>query len=93
MSHLLGSALFFSLPIPVYNAFRPHYATASTADIVVFSTFLFFGVATCFALSASFHIFNNHSESVHVFGNQLDYVCALFKLSISERLGNIPSSA
>jgi hypothetical protein len=22
----------------------------------------------------SFHIFNNHSESVHVFGNQLDYV-------------------
>jgi adiponectin receptor len=75
-SHVLGSALFFLLPIPIYNAVWPRYATASTADLVVFSTF-FFGVATCFALSATFHIFNNHSESVHVFGNQLDYVSAI----------------
>jgi len=25
-------------------------------------------------LQYSFHIFNNHSENVHIFGNQLDYV-------------------
>jgi adiponectin receptor len=68
--------MFFLLPIPIYNALWPRYATASTADLVVFSTF-FFGVATCFALSATFHIFNNHSESVHVFGNQLDYVSTI----------------
>ncbi|OAL00938.1 HlyIII-domain-containing protein [Phaeosphaeriaceae sp. SRC1lsM3a] len=72
-SHLIGSALFFALPIPVYNSLRPRYDSASTEDIVVFSTF-FFGVAICFALSATFHVFNNHSESVHVFGNQLDYL-------------------
>lgn len=51
-SHLIGSILFFTLPIPVYNSLRPKYISATTADIAVFSTF-FFGVAVCFALSAS----------------------------------------
>ncbi|KAH3919625.1 hypothetical protein HBI56_029110 [Parastagonospora nodorum] len=72
-SHLIGSVLFLALPVPVYRSLKPRYNTATTADIVVFSTF-FFGVATCFALSAIFHIFNNHSARVHVFGNQLDYL-------------------
>ncbi|OAG19845.1 Hly-III related protein [Alternaria alternata] len=72
-SHLIGSVLFFALPIPVYYSLQPRYGTATTADVVVFSTF-FFGVAICFALSATFHVFNNHSESIHVFGNQLDYL-------------------
>ncbi|KAH6851497.1 hemolysin-III related-domain-containing protein [Alternaria rosae] len=72
-SHLIGSVLFFALPIPVYYSLQPRYDTAATADVVVFSTF-FFGVAICFALSATFHVVNNHSESVHVFGNQLDYL-------------------
>jgi adiponectin receptor len=74
-SHLVGSAMFFLLPIPTYNALWLRYATASAADKVVFSTF-FFGVVTCFALSASFHIFNNHSENVYMFRYQLDNVCA-----------------
>ncbi|KAI4634282.1 uncharacterized protein J4E87_001454 [Alternaria ethzedia] len=51
----------------------PKYATATTSDMIVFSTF-FLGVGICFALSATFHIIANHSETVHVFGNQLDYV-------------------
>jgi adiponectin receptor len=68
--------MFFLLPIPTYNTLWSRYATASSADKVVFSAF-FFGVAICFALSASFHVFNNHSESVHILGNQLDYVCAI----------------
>ncbi|KAF2190190.1 HlyIII-domain-containing protein [Zopfia rhizophila CBS 207.26] len=72
-SHLLGSVLFFTLPMPVYTSLSSRYTSTSTADIIVFSTF-FFGVAICFLLSATFHIFNNHSERVHVLGNQLDYL-------------------
>ncbi|KAF2252245.1 putative membrane protein [Trematosphaeria pertusa] len=72
-SHLIGSALFFTLPFILYESLRSRYESASTADIIVFSTF-FFGVAICFLLSATFHIFNNHSEKTHVFGNQLDYL-------------------
>ncbi|KAJ5059289.1 putative membrane protein [Bipolaris maydis] len=72
-SHVIGSIVFFTLPVPIYCSLQPRYATATTADVVVFSTF-FFGVAICFALSAIFHIFNNHSQSVHIFGNQLDYL-------------------
>ncbi|RII10835.1 hypothetical protein CUC08_Gglean006835 [Alternaria sp. MG1] len=53
-SHLIGSVLFFALPIPVYYSLQPRYGTATTADVVVFSTF-FFGVAICFALSATYH--------------------------------------
>ncbi|KAF2466064.1 Hly-III related protein [Lindgomyces ingoldianus] len=72
-SHLIGSVLFFTLPVPVYYILQPRYSTASTADLIVFSTF-FFGVAICFLLSATFHIFNNHSERIHIVGNQLDYL-------------------
>ena len=52
-SRVIGSILFFGLPVPVYYTVEPRYATATTADIVVFSTF-FFGVAICFALSATY---------------------------------------
>ncbi|KAF1992596.1 Hly-III related protein [Aulographum hederae CBS 113979] len=72
-SHLIGAALFFGLPIPVYRELSPRYQSASTADILVFSTF-FFGVAICFLLSATFHIVNNHSEHINIIGNQLDYL-------------------
>ena len=72
-SHLFGALLFFTLPIPVYNALSPRYASASKADIIVFSTF-FFGVAICFLLSSTFHIVSNHSPGVRNFGNQLDYL-------------------
>ncbi|ORY15640.1 hemolysin-III related-domain-containing protein, partial [Clohesyomyces aquaticus] len=72
-SHLVGSLLFSTLPFIVYGKLRPRYSSASTADIAVFSTF-FFGVATYFLLSATFHIFNNHSPRTHTLGNQLDYL-------------------
>ena len=52
-SHLIGSALFFTLPIPVYYSLQqPKYTTATTADVIVFSTF-FLGIGICFALSAT----------------------------------------
>ncbi|KAK6592091.1 hemolysin III family channel protein [Botrytis cinerea] len=52
-SHLFGSILFATLPFSLYRQIAPRYATATIADIVVFSTF-FFGVAICFLLSATY---------------------------------------
>ncbi|KAM3072500.1 hypothetical protein ACMFMG_009298 [Clarireedia jacksonii] len=64
-THLLGSILFFALPIAIYTRLTPRYEKATTADIVVFSTF-FFGVAICFLLSAT--------QETAAFANQLDYL-------------------
>jgi len=50
-SHLFGAFLFVTLLFIVYRELRPRYESATTADIIVFSTF-FFGVAICFLLSA-----------------------------------------
>lgn len=51
-SHLIGSLLFFTLPIGVYKELAPRYATADRADVFVFATF-FSGVAICFMLSTT----------------------------------------
>ncbi|KAH8592041.1 hemolysin-III related-domain-containing protein [Bisporella sp. PMI_857] len=72
-SHLFGTVLFLILPAYVYYTVYPRYASAHLGDIIVFSTF-FFGVATCFFLSASFHVIANHSRRVAALGNQLDYI-------------------
>jgi len=72
-SHLFGSILFLLLPLYAYQGVYSRYSNARAADIVVFSTF-FYGVAICFFLSATFHIFANHSPQVATFGNQLDYL-------------------
>ncbi|XMA09382.1 hypothetical protein WAI453_002173 [Rhynchosporium graminicola] len=58
-SHLLGSLLFLRLPFVV---------TCLSTQL------FFFGVAICFFLSATFHIFGNHSAHVHQQGNQLEYL-------------------
>ena len=73
-SHLFGAAIFFTAPYFTYQAVSTDQATGfDWPDIIVFSTF-FFGVAICFLLSSTFHIFANHSPRVNVFGNQLDYL-------------------
>lgn len=72
-SHLLGALFFSTLPFAIYGSLRSRYATASTADVVVFSTF-FFGVAMCFFLSTIYHTFNNHSEKTYALFAQLDFV-------------------
>ncbi|ERF76957.1 hypothetical protein EPUS_02669 [Endocarpon pusillum Z07020] len=71
--HLIGSLLFFTLPIGVYKELAPRYATADRADVFVFATF-FSGVAICFALSTLLHTVMNHSEEGANFGVQLDYL-------------------
>ena len=72
-SHLLGAALFFSLPAAVRFSLPTSFHTAQWADVVVFSLF-FYGVAVCFLLSSTFHIFSNHSPKINILGNQLDYL-------------------
>jgi adiponectin receptor len=44
--------MFMTIPVPVYYTLQSQYTTASTADIVVFSTF-FFGMTLCLVLSAT----------------------------------------
>ena len=51
-SHLVGSILFFLLPLYAYHSVYLRQPNATVADLVVFATF-FFGVAICFLLSAS----------------------------------------
>ncbi|KAL2037252.1 hypothetical protein N7G274_009941 [Stereocaulon virgatum] len=72
-SHIFGAIIFLTMPVYIYWALYLRYSLATTADIVVFSTF-FYGVSICFFLSATYHITNNHSPKVQKFGNQLDYL-------------------
>ncbi|KAI9054322.1 hypothetical protein LZ554_001488 [Drepanopeziza brunnea f. sp. 'monogermtubi'] len=72
-SHLLGALLFTSLPLLISSQISTRYPDVTLGDIIVFSMF-FFGVATCFLLSAAFHTLSNHSETVATQGNQLDYL-------------------
>jgi adiponectin receptor len=51
-SHLIGGFLFATLPFVVYLGDQKRSALAQLSDLAVFSTF-FFGVATCFFLSAT----------------------------------------
>lgn len=50
-SHLIGSLLFFILPVGVYKELAPRYATADRADVFVFATF-FSGVRDLLLLCA-----------------------------------------
>lgn len=72
-THLLGALATLTGSSILYTALHERYTTASTNDIYVFSAF-FFGLIACLSLSATFHLFSNHSPSIQKFGNQLDYL-------------------
>ena len=72
-THLLGAIAAVFGSITLYNIVQSRYATASTEDVTVFSAF-FAGLVACLSLSATFHLFSNHSQAVQKFGNQLDYL-------------------
>ncbi|KAF2454281.1 hemolysin-III related-domain-containing protein [Lineolata rhizophorae] len=73
-SHFLGAVLFACLPCYIFTTeIPPRYAVASTADVTVFSVYLF-GVAICFCLSTAFHTLTNHSARVLTLGLQLDWL-------------------
>ncbi|KAM3070914.1 hypothetical protein ACMFMG_009826 [Clarireedia jacksonii] len=72
-SHLIGAALFASLPVYLYRAELPsRYAAATKADVVV-CVIYFVGVAICFSLSALYHTVMCHSQKMDTFGAQLDF--------------------
>ena len=72
-THLLGAIAAIFGSIFLYQVLHPRYLTATQEDIYVFSAF-FLGLITCLSLSATFHLFSNHSHAVQRFGNQLDYL-------------------
>jgi adiponectin receptor len=70
---LLGAIIFAALPFYMQNKVYPQYPSTGRGDVVVFLIF-FLSVATCFLLSASFHIISNHSATVSILSNNLDYL-------------------
>lgn len=71
-SHILGALVFISLAAFVLTEIPARYHAATTADVVVCSTY-FLGVAACFALSTAFHTLMAHSEAVYLLNMKLDF--------------------
>ncbi|PSS05129.1 hemolysin-III related-domain-containing protein [Coniella lustricola] len=75
-THLLGSIVFTVAGLTSLYLFEAivaaRYATATTADVVVFACF-FAGAFSCLGMSATFHALCNHSPEVAKWGNKLDY--------------------
>ncbi|KAK4227456.1 hemolysin-III related-domain-containing protein [Podospora fimiseda] len=76
-SHLLGAIFFTLTSLTLYSLFHPRYETASSADILVFSSF-FLGAFLCLGMSATYHAICNHSHEVARVGNKLDYTGIVF---------------
>ena len=71
-SHLLGAVFFLWGWVVLLRAVASRYASASAADVLVFSCFLG-GAVLCLGMSAVYHTLSNHSETVALWGNKLDY--------------------
>jgi adiponectin receptor len=74
---LIGAIVAFFGFFWLYHVIHPRYETATHQDVLVFSCF-FVGATACLGLSATFHLFSNHSDRVQKFGNQLDYLGIVF---------------
>jgi adiponectin receptor len=76
-THLVGAILIFIASLILYQALGSRYETANREDVWVFSCF-FLGAIACLGMSATYHTISNHSHSVAVWGNQLDYAGIVF---------------
>jgi adiponectin receptor len=63
-SHLCGALLFLIYSFHIYARITTRYATADAYDLLAFGVFLGSAV-TCFGISATFHVFGNHSSRVY----------------------------
>jgi adiponectin receptor len=63
-SHLVGAILFFAYAFHVYERITTRYATADKFDLLAFGVFISSAII-CFGVSATFHIFGNHSSKVY----------------------------
>ena len=76
-THAVGALVFPLVGAWLYRVIAPRYASASGADVLVFSCF-FGGALLCLGMSATFHALMNHSEDVAKWGNKLDYSGIIF---------------
>ncbi|KAL2177092.1 hemolysin-III related-domain-containing protein [Thermothelomyces heterothallicus CBS 202.75] len=81
-THLLGAAAVavgaaWAYGFLLEEVIAPRYATASSADALVFACF-FAGAFCCLGMSATYHTLSNHSEEVAKWGNKLDYTGIVF---------------
>ena len=76
-THAVGALVFPLVGAWLYRVIAPRYASASGADVLVFSCF-FGGALLCLGMSATFHALMNHSEDVAKWGNKLDYSGIVF---------------
>ncbi|KAF2673952.1 HlyIII-domain-containing protein [Microthyrium microscopicum] len=63
-THIIGAALFGAWAFQAYNDILTRYPTSDFDDFLAFGVF-FAGAFICFGLSATFHIFGNHSLKVY----------------------------
>lgn len=74
-SHILGATIFLlPLVLLIFTTLSlpSRYHVATTADVVVCSTYLL-GVAMCFALSTAFHTLMAHSRALYLAGLKVDF--------------------
>ena len=76
-THAVGAVVFPLVGAWLYHVIAPRYASATSADVLVFSCF-FGGALLCLGMSATFHALMNHSEDVAKWGNKLDYSGIVF---------------
>ena len=63
-SHLVGAVLFLAYSTHVYDRITTRYSTADIFDLLAFGVFIGSAII-CFGVSATFHIFGNHSSKVY----------------------------
>ncbi|KAH3981464.1 hypothetical protein HBI24_077180 [Parastagonospora nodorum] len=63
-SHLVGAVLFLAYSTNVYDKITTRYSTADVFDLLAFGVFISSAII-CFGISATFHIFGNHSSKVY----------------------------
>ncbi|KAI9698594.1 MAG: hypothetical protein M1820_007393 [Bogoriella megaspora] len=72
-THLLGALLAATMAVWLFSALGKRYYLADSDDMIVLICF-FIGAVACLGMSATYHLISNHSETVAVFGNKLDYL-------------------
>lgn len=72
-SHLLGALAFVYSLLHLHASLQTILPLSTWTDLAAISIY-YLGVINCFLLSATYHLFSNHSHAVHTIGNQLDHL-------------------
>lgn len=63
-SHLLPAIAFAAYAFETYDLITTRYSTADAYDLLAFGVFISSAII-CFGISATFHVFGNHSSKVY----------------------------